>query len=342
MAVITLKVVVANLEVVQRTFNRIKIYRSITGLDGVYAEITDSGTRIALETGKMVYDYTDSAGAAGYYYKSSYFHSVSLLESSLSDAQQGEGDFALEIVSVAELKINYLYGLDLTNDAGEPMPDSLYEWFIKSAVSWFEHRLQLSLRPKPITSESHDYYAEDFCQYLFIKTKDYPIIDVDELRIVMPGAGGRTVQTFGREFLHVEREAGHVQVVPGYAGSGVVVMGTAGPWLPYLYGARRFIPGVFQIDYTAGFETGNLPQVLRDAIAKLAAFGPLNPLGDLLGGAGIASQNLSIDGLSQGYTTTSSAMYAGYGARLAQYEKEIKQVIPTLEKYYKGLRMVVA
>jgi hypothetical protein len=35
-------------------------------------------------------------------------------------------------------------------------------------------------------------------------------------------------------------------------------------------------------------------------------------------------------------------MYAGYGARLAQYEKEIKQVIPTLEKYYKGLRMVVA
>lgn len=342
MAVITLKVVVANLEVVQRSFDQIKIYRSTTGLDGTYSEITGPGSRLTLETGKMVYEYTDSAGAAGYYYKSSYFHSVSLLESSLSDAQQGEGDAALDIVSVEELKVNYLYGLDLTDDNGNEMPDSLFEWFIKSAVSWIEHRLQLPLRPKPVTAEMHDYYAEDFRQYIWIKTKDYPIIDVDELRVVIPGAGGSTIQTYGRENLHIEKEAGQVQVVPGVVGGGLVTMGTSAPWLPYLYGARRFVPGAFQIDYTAGFETGSVPAVLRDVIAKVASFGPLNPLGDLLGGAGIASQNLSIDGLSQGYTTTSSATMAGYGARLFQYEKEIKQVVPTLEKYYKGLRMVIA
>jgi hypothetical protein len=342
MAVITINVIVSNLETVQRSFNQIKVYRSITGLEGVYTEVTGTGTRLALETGKSVYAFTDSTGEPHYYYKSSYFHSVSLLESSLSAAQQGEGDFALSIVSVQELKTNYLYGLDLTDDSGNGMPDSLYEWFIKSAVSWFEHRLQLSLRPKPITSELHDYYQEDCREYVFLKAKEYPIIDVTELRIVIPGTGGSTVQTFGRESLQIEREAGHIHVVPGVAGSGVVVMGTTGAWLPYPYGARRFIPGIFQLDYTAGFATEDLPMVLRDAIGKLAAFGPLNPLGDLLGGAGIASQNLSIDGLSQGYTTTSSAMYAGYGARLAQYEKEIKQVIPTLEKYYKGLRMVVA
>jgi hypothetical protein len=342
MAVITLKIVVANLETVQRTFNQIKIYRSITGIEGVYSEITGPSSRIALETGKMVYEYTDQAGAAGYYYKSSYFHSVSLLESSLSAAQQGEGDFALDIVSVAELKTNYLYGLDLTDDQGNEMPDLLFEWFIKSAVSWMEHRLQIPLRPKPVTSELHDYYVEDFRQYIWIKTKDYPILDVDELRIVIPGVGGTVLQQFGRENLHVEKEAGHVQVVPGTTGAGMVMMGSGVPWVPNMFGSRRFIPGAFQIDYTAGFESGEIPMVLRDAIAKQASFGPLNPLGDLLGGAGIASQNLSIDGLSQGYTTTSSATMAGYGARLFQYEKELKAVIPTLEKWYKGLRMVVA
>ena len=31
--------------------------------------------------------------------------------------------------------------------------------------------------------------------------------------------------------------------------------------------------------------------------------------------------------------------YAGYGARLVQYTKEIKQVIPVLRRYYKGLRL---
>jgi len=339
MAVITINVIVSNLETVQRSFDQIKVYRSITGIDGVYTEATGTGTRLALETGKSVYAFTDSTGASGYYYKSSYFHSLSLLESSLSAAQQGAGDFALNIVSVQELKTNYLFGLDLTNDAGEPMPDSLYEWFIKSSVSWFEHRLQLALRPKPITAELHDYYAEDFREYVFIKTKDYPIIDVSELRFVIPGSGGATIQTFDRANLQLEKEAGHVQVVSGSMG---LASASGVPWLPFRYSARRFIPGAFQIDYTAGFASEDIPMVLRDAIAKLASFGPLNPLGDLLGGAGIASQNLSIDGLSQGYTTTSSAMYGGYGARLSQYEKEIKLVIPTLEKYYKGLRMVVA
>lgn len=342
MAVITIKVVVGNLEQVQRTFNQIKIYRSTTGIEGTYSEITDALTRMALESGKTVYTYTDNAGAAGYYYKSSYFHSVSLLESSLSAAQQGEGDFALDVISVAELKTNYLFGLDITDDGGNEMPDSMFEWFIKAAVSWLEHRLQISLRPKPVTGEMHDYFAEDFRQWVFLKTKDYPIIDVDELRVVIPGVNGSVIQTYTREQLHVEKEAGHIQVVPGSVGTGLVTMGTSAPWLPYLYGARRFVPGAFQLDYTAGFANEDIPMVIRDITGKIASLGLLNPMGDLIGGAGIASSNISIDGLSQGINTTSSATNAGYGARIIQYEKEIKNVLPTLDKYYKGLRMVIA
>lgn len=342
MAVITLKVVVGNLEVVQRTFNQIKVYRSITGIDGTYSEITGPSTRMSLETGKTVYEFTDQAGSSDYYYKSSYFHSVSFLESSLSDAQQGEGDSALDIISIAELKTNYLFGLDLTDDAGTPLPDSQYEWFIRSAVTWIEHRLQISLRPKPITAELHDYYYEDFRQYLFIKTKEFPVIDVDEVRLVIPGSGGATIEAFSREQLAVDKEAGHVQVVPGPTGIGVMVAGVGAPWLPYLYGARRFVPNAFQVDYTAGFESSEIPAVIRDLVGKVASFGQLNPLGDLIAGAGIASQNISLDGLSQGVNTTASATNAGYGARIIQYEKEIKNVLPILEKYYKGLRMVVA
>jgi len=105
---------------------------------------------------------------------------------------------------------------------------------------------------------------------------------------------------------------------------------------------NRFVPDVFRVDYTAGFEAGKVPADIIDLIGKKASFGPLNIAGDLLGGAGIASQSVSVDGLSQSFNTTSSATNAGYGARLVQYSKEIKELLPMLEKYYKGIRMVVA
>lgn len=340
MAVITLKVVVGNLESVRRTFNQIKIYRSTTGLTGNYTELTDSTTRIYLEAGKTVYDYIDEAGAVGYYYKSSYYETVSGLESSLSDAQQGEGDTALDIVSVSELKTNYLFGLDLTIDDGTPFPDSLYQWFIQSAVSWVEHRLDIPIRPKPVEDERHDYYREDYEKYIWLHLKEYPVIDVEEVKMVLPGE--EVIQTFDRSWLHVQKDSGQVNIVPGSGTAGTIIFGASGTWVPFLYGRNRFIPDVFRVKYTAGFASNEVPPILRDIIGKVASFGPLNIAGDLIGGAGIASSSLSLDGLSQSINTTSSATNAGYGARLIQYQREIKDVIPTLTRYYKGPRMTVA
>ncbi len=84
-----------------------------------------------------------------------------------------------------------------------------------------------------------------------------------------------------------------------------------------------------------------MPPVLVELVGKYASFGPLNIAGDLLGGAGIASQNISLDGLSTGFSTTSSATNSGFGARLLIYRGEIKDWIPTLMRYYKGPKLVV-
>jgi hypothetical protein len=47
-------------------------------------------------------------------------------------------------------------------------------------------------------------------------------------------------------------------------------------------------------------------------------------------------------GIGQGVIVhNSSATNAGFGARLTQYQKELKEVVPKLTQYYKGLRMRV-
>jgi hypothetical protein len=338
MAVIKLQTVVGNLTEVLDVFDKIKVYRSVTGLTGEYLELTAPGTRLALEAGKAIYEYTDSAGSSTYYYKSSYYNSVSGLESSLSDAQQGEGDPALDILSVEELKTNYLFGVDLTKDDGTAYPESLFEWYIKSAVSWLEIKLDIPIRPRSF-EERHDFFREDYAKYIWLHLKHCPVIDVEEVKLVLPGE--QVVQTFDRSWLYWEAESGQLQIVPGSGNIGTILLGAGGSWLPMIFAAARFIPQAFRVKYTAGFSSGTVPGVVRDVLGKLASYGPLNIAGDLIAGAGIAAQSLSIDGLSQSVSTTSSATNAGYGARLLQYIKENKEVIPTLQRYYRGNRMVI-
>ena len=341
MAVITLKIVVSNLTEVMQHFDRIKVYRSINGPSGTYIEATDPTTRLALESGKTAYEFVDEAGDPDYYYKSSYYNSVSGLESSKSDAQQGEGDAALDIITVQELKDHYLFGLDLTNDSGEPYPNSMYEAFIKAAVKWLEQKLDIPILPKSIEEEKHDYMREEYRQYMWMKLFQYHIIDVESVKLVLPTEV--LVKEFDRSWIHVNRENGHLQLIPGANASVTVpLVGITGTFYPYLYGSARLVPDAFRVKYTAGFESGKVPDNMKDIIAKKACFGPLNIAGDLLGGAGIASQSISVDGLSQSFNTTSSATSAGYGARLIQYNKEIREDLKSLERYWKGLKFTVA
>ncbi len=338
MATIKVSIVVANIDDVRAVFKVLKIYRSTTSLDGVYTEVTTPSTRLALEAGRLVYDFDDTAGSSTYFYRATYFNADTAQESSMSEAQQGEGDSALDLVSVDDLKNNYLLGVDLTIDDGSPYPNSVFEFYIKSAVSYAEHKFDMPLRPTRYVDEVHDFYARDYAQFMFLNLDKYPVLDVEKIRMVLPGenrlTGGRT---FSGDDLYVDSDYGQVNIIPGSA----LTLGSMGPLLAR-WMHQDFIPQVFRATYTAGFAKGKCPTLIKDYIGRLASFGPLNIAGDLLGGAGVASQSISIDGLSQSIATTSSPEFAGYGARILLYTKDLKMMEPLILKYYKGIRMSAA
>lgn len=337
MALIKLNLVVPSIEDVIGFFDRIKVYRSTTGITGVYTEVTTAGDRPTLEPGVSVYSYFDTAGAETYYYKSSFYNSVSTDESSQSAPALGEGSAALDVLSVDELKTIWLYGLDLTDDSGEPFPDTMYEHYIKYAVAWVEHRLDLKLAADVIEGEKHHFYREDYAQFMFFQTKESPVISVEEIRLVLPG--NTIAQTFPADWIHLDTDAGQIQILPGQGSIGTTLLGSSGAWMPWLAGMQRFIPDAFRIDYTAGLSP--VPHDLKEAVGMLACFGPLSTAGDLIAGAGIANVSLSIDGLSQSIGTTSSATNSGFGARTLSYTRALKDLIPALEGYYKGPKLMI-
>jgi hypothetical protein len=337
MAVIKLSIVVVSLDEVMSYFDRIKVYRSTGGINGTYTEITTAMTRPVLEAGKTVYEYVDESGNEGYYYRSSYYNATTLLESSQSEAMQGEGDSALDVISVEELKDNYLFGLDMTDEAGNAFPDTMFQHYIKAAVSWVEQRLDLPLRPQVIEEEKHDFVREDYDKYIWLETDLFPVISVSEIKLVLPG--NQVVQTFNSDWIHVNKDAGQIQIVPGTGTAGTILLGASGAWIPFIYGTNRMIPDAFWITYLAGFETGKVPYLLKDLVGKVASYGPLFLAGELLLGAGIVSSNVGIDGLSQSVGTMASPSGGAYSSRIKEYKEEVKEAIPELIRYYKGLRL---
>lgn len=82
------------------------------------------------------------------------------------------------------------------------------------------------------------------------------------------------------------------------------------------------------------WQVHTVPQAIIKTISQIASLLPLDIAGNLIAGAGIASQTLSVDGLSQEIHTTASATSSGFGATIISYQKQIADTMDALKKKY--------
>jgi hypothetical protein len=83
----------------------------------------------------------------------------------------------------------------------------------------------------------------------------------------------------------------------------------------------------YAIDYAAGYETADdVPMDLREVIGKQAAVSLLNIVGRGLM-SGFSSSSLSMDGVSESFSSTQSATSAYYGADIKEYKDDIQNYI---------------
>ena len=290
------------------------------------------------------YEHEDETATSDtvYYYKAQYRNTTSADVSSFGAlvASDRQGHDAL-LVSVDELRENYLFGLDLSDDNGVPFPDRMLEWYIKAGIDWLEKELDIDLVAKTHTNEVHDHYANDYGRWGYFQLQNYPVIAIDQIQFQYPSM--TTAVTISNEWVVLEDNgvSGVVQIVPGQGNIADILM-IPGALLPMWSGATGRVPAIWHFNYRSGFEPLKAPPDLKHAIGMWASIGVLNIAGDLIVGAGIASKSVSLPGLSQNVNTTSSATNAGFGARIIEYQKELKAMLPNLRRYYgKNTRMMV-
>lgn len=244
-------------------------------------------------------------------------------------------------LSVSYCKTQYLFGIDLSDQEGNPLPDSLFAHYIDSAVDWLQNLLDIQIAELEVKSEQHDYNRSDWQNWGFLQLHHNPVKSVSGLRMMY---GNKPSVEIPLDWIKLDKLTGEITVFPSEGSAGSLIIGNTG-LLYGFHGAWAYAPQLWEVDYVAGVDENDKQfpiALLKEAIYKRASCGILNVWGDLILGAGIASQSVSIDGVSQSIGTTQSAMFGGASARIESYTKDIKeQILPALKQKFSGIRMVV-
>ena len=234
---------------------------------------------------------------------------------------------------------DYLFGIPLLDEDGNELGEPIIENWIERGIAQLETELMIHIKPTAV-EEVHDYYVDEYMEFCYLQLYNYPVISVESVKA---SYAGQEIIDFPADWIRTYKSTGQVQLVPTTGSLSQVLLGHgSGVLLPLITARLSHMPHLFTVNYTSGFEEGKVPADICDVIAMKACIGILNILGDILLGAGIASQSVSIDGMSESITTTQSAENSAYSARIRQYERQIKVQMPNLRKRYKGLRLAVA
>jgi len=242
-------------------------------------------------------------------------------------------------ISATELASRYFFGIPIQDQSGTLMQSKDIEFFIKAAKEELEGFLNLKLT-KQIIEESFDYYRDDYKYWGFMPVS-YPCRKPFELI----GLLGEIEQVkFPSDWLSVKRTndgigfSRDIKLVPtsGSANNQSTVYSGITPNVGWW--GQRSIPNYWTAIYCTSLD--RIPEDILDVIGKLASINVYHQLGDIILGAGIASQSIGIDGLSQSIATTSSATNAGYGARITGYLNDLKLALPKLKEKYDAWEML--
>lgn len=372
---VTLKIVIAAedlyLLITRKNYEHIRIYQSDT-IDGTYVEITDSSTRPILQIGKLHYSYVVDEIPGSKYFKYTFGNDSE--ESDKSEAFQTQpgnpdkightfGNYVVpegvfgEVLTHDDMKHSFLWGIDLVaQDSGySSWDEEQTKWLVESAIKDFEKNVGIDIirrryKTKPestdikvnqwMAGDSNIYtdeeYGYDFDPDLwnnfgFLQLRHKPILSITRAEL----KGPTLVSVLNLiDWKRVNKKVGQVHFFPtnqmtyGPPGTGYATM--------LMYAQARY-PQAFEIDYETGFETAaQVPSDLREVIGKWCALKMLGVIGDGLL-AGFSSQSVSLDGLSESFSSTQSATSAYFGARIMQYGKDIETWLKHNRYKYGGI-----
>ncbi|WP_461246365.1 hypothetical protein [Treponema sp. R6D11] len=245
-----------------------------------------------------------------------------------------------EVCTPDDLRETWIWGTEFKATNGSLFSDNQIKYYTDNAIAEIERRLNITIKKKRIRcnpekkglEKGKDYDIEEALydfkfariqRYGAIPLRHHPIIKVHRFDLIS------RFQNAERSLLGstiVDKTKGMLKLMERPLRPSETIRGIQ--TATNMYGTETLGMHLFyEIDYDAGYESaGDVPLDLREAISKSAAIALLNVVGDGLM-SGFSSSSLSMDGLSESFSSTQSATSAYFGARVKVYQDELEKYI---------------
>lgn len=245
------------------------------------------------------------------------------------------------LFSAEEFEALYFYGINIKSRDGSSINPSTIEFNIRQAQERVEKYLGIKFN-KQLQNEKVDYYRGEYLDTFPVFFVNFPVNNA----LSCIGLMGQVEQVVYPEdwLFNSSNNRGiphrKINIVPVSSATRGIQAGAdliyTGVMTEIGLRSYRQVPYYWSLQYETGLE--EIPFDLMDIVGKYAAIGIFAIYGDIaFGTPGLAGQSLSIDGLSQTFQTTASAMYSAFSARISQYSKEVEHYLKQMKSFYKGL-----
>lgn len=146
-----------------------------------------------------------------------------------------------------------LTGVRLTDDLGNPYPDSLFENSIRYAVDLIEKELDINFNPHKVKRERHDAWSDHRRKWWGLELDHRPVKSIEKMDITYGNYDPASVPLSW--ITELEERAGQLALIPSGEQLGTFSYSNAIPLLvdPISnYSYYRHVPGYFSLDYTTG------------------------------------------------------------------------------------------
>jgi uncharacterized repeat protein (TIGR02543 family) len=256
-----------------------------------------------------------------------------------------DGDWG-EVLTAADLRYTYLWGISFTASTGEEFTDEQVRFKIDAAVRELEQALNLTFRKKVVKCHSDavegDVYDELEEPYTFhrhlwnggarLNLRKRPVLSIESAALYT--ITDQKILDL-KDWVRLDHATGVVHFYPKSGPTGTMRVSPSFLSAGYGYMQVRDYAHGYRISYTAGYsDASKITPELRDIVGKIAACKLLNIIGDGLI-AGLSSASVSMDGLSESYSSTQSATNAYFGARIGVYLKDIDNFLKDYKRKYR-------
>jgi hypothetical protein len=244
-----------------------------------------------------------------------------------------------EILTPDDLRFSYFWGQDLRGSNGQSFTDEQLMFFVEEATEEIARRLNITIKktriacdPQDLGLEPGEDYDDEEGRYPFrreriqrsgmITTRKRPVISISRLDLL---AGKQKIRSL-LDNSTLDKTKGLIRFFDRPLRSNESIRALHNSVLPY--GADTYNSQLFYaIDYVAGYESAaKVPKDLRAAVGKKATIELMGIIGDGLM-SGFSSSSLSMDGVSESFSSTQSATSAYMGARIKQCTDELDEYI---------------